>query len=166
MSGLAAGMALLSFAGCSPQTAAEQAFYEQRAAEAEARDKLQKTLTDKSLKDRDLVNMVASNAAPDGAGIMDDWIKRQIGQVDGQVMFPRWRVVRKAESKYEVQYLFNVIDADNRLNKKGYHWDVDTSVKVVAAPMPMIFSEKTVSLAGPTATPQRRRQAEAEASLE
>lgn len=161
---LLAGIALL--AACSPQSAAEKAFFDQREAEKEARDKLHKTLTDNSLKDRDLVNMVASNAAPDGSGLMEDWIKRQIGQQEGQVMFPRWRVLRKGDKHFEVQYLFNVINADNRLLKKGYRWDLDASVKVVGSPVSMEMADKAIVIEGPQVTPQRRRQAEAEASLE
>jgi hypothetical protein len=97
---------------------------------------------------------------------MEDWIKRQIGQQEGQVMFPRWRVLRKGDSRFEVHYLFNVINADNRLLKKGYRWDLDASVKVVGPPVAMELAEKAMPLEGPQTTPQRRRQAEAEASLE
>lgn len=128
---LAAGFLLTA---CAPQTAAERAYFEQKKAERDARDSLRTTITDDSLKDADIVNMVISNAAPDGNGINDDWLKRQIGQVDGQILFPRWKVMRHGPNKYDAQYSFSIIDAQNRLSKRGYQWSVDAMVKLVGPP--------------------------------
>ena len=141
---LCAAAALLA-AGCAPQTAAERAYFEQKKAERDARDILRTQITDNSLKDSDIVNLVVSNAAPDGNGINDDWIKRQIGQVDGQILFPRWKVMRHGQNKYDAQYSFSVIDAQNRLTKRGYQWDVDAMIKLVGPPREMEFSAQVNS---------------------
>ena len=158
-----AALALLP--ACAPQTAAERAYFEERQAEAEAKVTLKNKLSESTLKDSDIVNMVSSNAAPDKLGDTDDWLKRQIGQVDGQILFPRWKVLRHGDTKYEVQYAFSVIDDQNRLIKRGYQWQVDALVKLVGQPRELTFAEQTPAHA-PVDHAQHRRISEEEAGIE
>lgn len=152
-------------AACAPQTAAERAYFEQKQAERDARAALRTTLTETSLKDGDIVNLVVSNAAPDSNGITDDWLKRQIGQIEGQILFPRWKVMRQGANKYDVQYSFSVIDGQNRLYKRGYQWNVDVMVKLVSLPRELKLSD-AASVTAPTTVQERRKAREQGFGLE
>ncbi len=159
--------AVLTLAACAPQTAAERAYFEQKQEEIEAKQSLKNKLIQTTLKDTDIINMVSSNAAPDSLGNTDDWIKRQIGSIEGQILFPRWKVLRHGETKYEVQYAFSVIDEQNRIVKRGYAWDVDAIIKVVTLPREMKFTEQApVSIAPTIDNKQRHRIRDEEASIE
>jgi hypothetical protein len=154
-------------AACAPQTAAERAYFEQKAAEKQELRELKSKLNDTTLKDSDIIGIVSSNAAPDGIGTIDDWLKRKVGEAEGQVLFPRWKVMRHGSTKFEVQHTFNVIDPQNRIIKRGYQWQVDTVVKLVGNPRDLVFAEQQATAETPAADlKQQRRTAGFEASLE
>lgn len=163
---LAGAVVIGLLAACAPQTAAERAYFEEKQAEKDARDSLRSKLTESSLKDADIIGMVSSNAAPDAVGTMDDWLKRQLGQMDGQIMFPRWKVLRHGTTKYEVQYAFSIIDGQNHLAKRGYQWNVDAMIKQVGPPRELTFAEQSIPLAPSLDKQQRRRIRDEESSLE
>lgn len=163
----AASALTLLLVACAPQTAAERAYFEQKAAEQQERRDLKSRLTDNTLKDTDIIGIVSSNAAPDNIGTIDDWLKRRVGEAEGQVLFPRWKVVRHGTSKYEVQYAYSVIDPQNRIVKRGYQWQVDTILKLVGNPRDIVYAEQpTASEAPSVELKQQRRIAGFEASLE
>ena len=167
ISSLVAAFAALLLNACAPQSAAERAYVEQKKAESAARQSLKMTLSDASLKDSDVISAISSNAAPDSNGTTDDWLKRQLGQMDGQVLFPRWRVIRYGGDKYGAQYTFNVIDSTSRFSKHGYEWSYDAFVRRIGAPKEMTFAaEQQPQNANTTDTRQQDRILEEEASLE
>jgi hypothetical protein len=153
-------------AACAPQTAAERAYFEQKEAERVEKVTLKNKLTESTLKDSDIVNIVTSNAAPDNVGSTDDWLKREIGSISGQILFPRWKVFRHGNTKYEVQYYFSVIDDQNRIVKHGYQWQVDALVRLVSSPHEIKFTEQAQAAAPAADTRAHHRIREEEASLE
>lgn len=158
--------AVCLLAACEPQTAAERAYFEQKEAERLAKVTLKNQVVESALKDSDIINLVASNAAPDKIGSTDDWLKRQIGTIEGQILFPRWKVLRHGNTRFEARYQFSVIDDQNRISKRGYQWEVDVLVKLVSPPRELVFAEQK-PLAAPTVdTRQSRRLRDEEASLE
>lgn len=154
------------FAACAPQTAAERAYFEQKEAERQEKQDLKNKIVESTFKDSDLIALVTSNAAPDSIGTTDDWLKRQIGAIEGQILFPRWKVLRHGNTRYDVQHLFSVIDAQNRIAKRGYQWQVDALVKSVSAPREMAFAEQRTVVAPAADTKHGRRVRAEEASLE
>jgi hypothetical protein len=80
-----------------------------------------------------LVALVQGSASPEG-GMTDAWLKKQLGQVKGETMFPQWSVERRGTSKYEVQFTYTLIDVDNRIVKRGFAWSVDAGLQLVGPP--------------------------------
>ena len=165
---LCAFAALFLLPACTPQTAAERAYFEEKEAERIEKSELKgKIEANSALKDKDIINIVASNAAPDQAGITEDWIKRQIGAIDGQVLFPQWKVQPRGGTKYSVQYMYTVIDEQNRLVHHGFQWEVDALIKTISPPHEMKTTQPSASAAPFVGDPkQRNRIREEEASIE
>ena len=65
---------------------------------------------------------------------MDQWLDRQLKAFTGEIMFPRWDASQRGTSKYEVHFTFTLIDAENRIVKRGYAWPVDMALMVVGTP--------------------------------
>lgn len=157
-------VALAGVSGCSPQAQPNRSrrtgWETERSAALEAR-----TAAVPAVPDEEVLSLVREDPAPDGQGLTKDWVERVV-DARAQALFPRWQVMRRGATRYEVKYTYTLIDATNQITRVGYTWGVDAALKVVDAP-------KTVTQAEPASSPdrrftqqQRRRIEEEEASLE
>ena len=62
---------------------------------------------------------------------MEDWIARELAMADGQVMFPKWDAKRRGSSKYEVRFTYTLLRDNYVIQKKGFVWNVDLSLRLV-----------------------------------
>lgn len=157
-------MMLACAAGCFPQSQPERSrragWESERGAGLNARP-----AAVPAVPDEDVLNLVRENPAPDGQGLTKEWVERVV-DARTQALFPRWQVVRRGATRYEVKYTYTLIDATNQIIRVGYTWSVDAALKLVDTP-------KTMTQAEPSPMPdrrfnqqQRRRIEEEEASLE
>lgn len=123
----------LGMAGCGYQTESERAYFDakesERLTQLEQRNALVAVVPDK-----DILEMVQEEAAPDGEGTVKDWVGRQANLTSGQVLFPRWQVMRRGANRYEVRFTYTLIDATNHLTRLGQTWNVDHALKIVGKP--------------------------------
>ena len=119
--------------GCGYQTESEKAYFDAREAERLTQLEQRNALV-AVVPDKDILEMVQEEAAPDGDGTVKDWAGRQADRATGQVLFPRWQVMRRGANRYEVRYTYTLIDATNHLTRMGLSWSVDHALKLVGKP--------------------------------
>jgi len=118
-----------------------------------------------AVPDAEVLNLVRENPAPDGQGLTKEWVERLV-DARPQALFPRWQVMRRGATRYEVKYTYTLIDSTNQITRVGYTWGVDAALKVVDAPKVMTQAEPASSPDRRFTQQQRRRIEEEEASLE
>lgn len=128
--------------GCGPDNAYERAYFAAREAERMEQEDMRRTMTT-PLPDQEVLQLVREKAAPDGTGATDDWLQRRLGELQGQVLFPRWQVARRGSSKYEVTFTYTWIDITNHISSRGFAWTVDGGLKLVGEPREVEFNEAT-----------------------
>ena len=110
--------------------------------------------------------MVQEARAPDGNGLIPEWVDRQLENIRNLVMFPRWEVLRRGSNRYEVRYTFTQIDGAS-MTKRGFFWNVDVVLKLVSSPRELAPSEVANRQRTEEVTQQQRRRIrEHELSLE
>ena len=151
-------------AGCGFGTESERAYFASREAERLQQLELRDAVVAET-PENEVLTLVTDDAAPDGAGTTGDWVKRAAGETGGQLLFPRWQVDRRGANRYEVKYTYTLIDSTNHLSRRGFLWNVDTALKLVGKPHPLVLAEP--ARAGRSFNQQQeRRISEEEASLE
>lgn len=159
-------LAAFLLAACSPQSEREREYFRQKEAEKMEEETLKLTIME-SAKDTDVILMVKKAPAREGNIDTDTWVDKQIADVKGQVIFPRWEVTRRGSSKYEARYLYTLLDDQNKMTKRGWRWDVDVVVKMVSAPRDFVEEDsQPVQVRKPEAEQRMRRIREEERSLE
>ncbi len=157
---------MLVLAGCSPVTEGERQYLERRKTEREQREALRTALVE-GAKDEDVLQMVREALAPEGAGTMEAWVDRKTAAFRDQIMFPKWEVLRRGSSKYEVRYSFTVMDANSAMSKRGFYWNVDFDLRVVSLPKEIMPAELAAKhLVPDPAMKLKKKLREAELSLE
>ena len=157
--------AALLLGACAPTTEREKEYFEQREAEREARESLRSKLID-PVRDVDVIAMVSTSAAPDKVGSTAEWVNRNLNQLGGQVMFPRWRATRQGSNKFDVRFTYTIIDERNSMTKKGYSWSVDTVLNMVGPPRELVAVDVATPRGPEVTEQQRRRVRQEEFSLE
>ena len=151
-------------AGCGFGTESERAYFAAREAERLQQLELRDAVVAET-PEVEVLSLVTDDAAPDGSGTTGDWVKRAANETGGQLLFPRWQVDRRGANRYEVKYTYTLIDSTKHLSRRGFLWNVDTALKVVGKPHPLVLAEP--ARAGRTFNQQQeRRISEEEASLE
>jgi hypothetical protein len=161
----AAAAAGLWLAACAPQSEREREYFRQQEAERAERETLKLAIVE-SAKDTDVIQMVKQSASMRANLDTGVWVDQQMAQIQGQVIFPRWEVVRRGSSKYEARYSYTLLDADNNMAKRGWRWDVDIMLKIVSPPRDIVMEDSTHRKRSSETEMQQRRIVEEEKSLE
>jgi hypothetical protein len=111
-------------AGCDQMSPSDRQFFEERNRERSERIARLRAVNE-NVTTETVINRVKSNPADDGDGTTEEWLTRQIQNMKGQIMFPRWTATRRGSNKQEVVFDFVFIDAQNRMRRIAYKWDVD-----------------------------------------
>ena len=124
----AAGLAV----GCDPLNNIERDYYRKQGAQAAPRSYRNPAAT---VKEETLATQMVQEApAPDGQGTMTDWVQREKSALSGDVLFPQWKARRIGLRRYEVEFLFTLVDSTKVMRHRGYAWEVDVSLKLVSPP--------------------------------
>lgn len=151
-------------AACGYQSESERAYFSVRESERQ-RLREQRDVIVAAVPDKEVLDLVMEQPAPDEVGKTSDWVAREANAHDGQLFFPRWQVNRRGANRYEVRFTYTVINQTNHLLRRGYSWNVDSALKLVGAPVALVLNE--APRPGRTFTQQRaQRIAEEEAALE
>lgn len=150
------------FFGCSRQKSdrIKRMSWETGRSSAPARDSVVPAVADEEVLD-----LVRESPAPDGVGLMSEWVTRGVNASD-QLLFPRWQVARRGATRYEVKYTYTLINVTNQLSRQGYSWNVDAALKLVGPPVALVLNEPLPAQARSFSQQQRRRIQDEEASLE
>ena len=95
--------------------------------------------------------LAQTSPAEDGNGTTSDWVSRQLALCRGSVLFPQWRARRSGLTKYEVTFEYTLVDGSSQIQRLGYAWEVDISLKTVS-PSRMLRPDELH-----TRTPGKRR---------
>jgi hypothetical protein len=87
-----------------------------------------------NIKDQEVLEMVLDSTLPDTHLTTRAWVEQESRTARGQIMFPNWTVTRRGHNRYEVRYVYTVIDEENRMGRKGYSWLVDVALRNVGPP--------------------------------
>ena len=136
---LALGCLFFGGVGCGYYTESERAYYANREAERLQQQDQRNALV-ATLPNQEVLDLVYETDAPDGIGKTKGWATREVEALSGQVLFPQWLVARRGASRYEVRFTYTFIDATNKMARRGYAWTVDTALKLVDAPVPIVLS--------------------------
>ncbi len=161
---LALGCLVLLGGGCGYYTESERAYYANREAERLQQQEQRNALV-ATLPNQDVLDLVYEAEAPDGIGKTKGWALREVEMLSGQVLFPQWLVARRGASRYEVRFTYTFIDTTNTMARRGYSWSVDTALKLVDAPVPLVLSAP-VQMGRNFAQKNERRVQDEEESLE
>lgn len=118
-----------------------------------------------AVPDAEVLALVHESPAPDGEGNTTEWVRRSMDSTV-QKLFPRWQVVRRGATRYEVKYTYTVINTTNELTRQGYAWNVDAALKTVGPPVLVSMADPLAPLGRTFSQQQRRRIQDEEASLE
>jgi hypothetical protein len=82
----------------------------------------------------DMVKKYPAQREPDDGKelTVEGWIKNILDNEKGEILFPKWDVRRRGFQHYEVRFTYTVIEPDYSINKRGYSWNVDVNLKMVA----------------------------------
>lgn len=97
------------------------------------------------LSEEDAVAMVRTKAAEDTGMITEEWVRAQLDEVDGQILFPLWDARRRGANKYEVRFTYTVLYDDYRIEKRGFAWHVNPVLRLVGPPRVMEPEEETLN---------------------
>lgn len=161
----AAALAAIGLAGCAPPSDREREFFEERDMERQQREAFARSL-ESGAEEGEVLKLVQGSAAEDGEGTVEEWIVRQLGMIEGQVLFPRWEVRRRGASKYEVRYLCTVVADDHSVQKRGYSWNVDLVLRIVGPHSVLDPEDLTQRTRGRMSQQRQQKQARERFSLE
>ena len=140
------GLCLLLGCGRADPTAAERG----RVAEPHTRAPL-------SAEERERVIRLVQQALHEEEGVSyEEWVGNQQATEPGSVLFREWSVMPRGENRYEVRFIYTLLNEEATRIQRGFSWSVDGLVNVVAAPRELNFpgSPRAPS---PRETEQRRR---------
>jgi hypothetical protein len=130
---LLAGVFGCLLGGCDPISPADKQFFEERDQERAQREAQLRAVNDSVTSD-DVIKRVRSSPARDGNGTSEEWLNRQLQEMKGQILFPRWTATRRGSNKQEVSFEFVFNDSQNQMRRLSYTWDVDVLDMTVGIP--------------------------------
>lgn len=130
----AAGLLICVFvSACDPISPEDKAFFEAQERERSQREASFRAASS-AVKESDIIANVQQYKSPDDKGTMQQWLDRQIADLNGQVMFPKWTTKRRGSNIQEVMFNFILVDSQNRMRRLEYRWDVDVLDMTVGKP--------------------------------
>ncbi|MFH0879498.1 MAG: hypothetical protein V2A34_07265 [Lentisphaerota bacterium] len=132
-------MGCLLLGACEPLNKMERNYYRRQGSQAQPATYRK---TAESLNDEGrAMTLVQSSPAPDGGGLMGDWVTRELEKEKGDVLFPQWKARRSGLTKYEVRFFYMLVNASKVIQHKGYAWDADVSLNEVSPPRALKIAE-------------------------
>jgi len=125
------GLAVIS--GCDPISSEDKAFFEDHERERGQREASLRAASS-AVREEDVISNVQRFKSPDGIGTMQDWLDRQIIELNGQILFPKWIARRRGSNIQEVTFNFILVDSRNLMRRIRYVWDVDVLDMTVGSP--------------------------------
>jgi len=81
---------------------------------------------------QDALRLVQKNTVAESNLSTEEWIRKQLSEEDGQIMFPKWEARRKNMQEYEVKFTYTKLNDDYTIEKKGYSWFVNYVLRLVS----------------------------------
>ena len=132
---------LLGVMACGPMTDEEEAFFREREAARKQREDFSRSISTVA-RESDAIALVKEHEMEEADGVtVVEWTVKDRMHADGQVIFPRWRAIRRSPHKFEVQYTYTLLTPENEILHKGYAWKADLLLKLVSAHRKMDPSE-------------------------
>ena len=92
-------------------------------------------------KDEEIIDTVKQAVSHAGDGTTWQWAEQQIDALKGDILFPRWKILRRGSGKYEVRYTFTLIDENEAIAMRGWAWKVDMALQLVSSPRELTVDE-------------------------
>ncbi|HBA82856.1 MAG TPA: hypothetical protein DCZ95_02065 [Verrucomicrobia bacterium] len=124
-------VALATAIGCGSGSTAEPSALKNRRSDLDPQGVSGRT-SDSGSDMKNATLLAQSSPAKDGQGTTDEWVKRQLELCRGSVLFPQWKARRSGLTKYEVTFEYTLVDGSSRIQRAGYAWEVDVSLKTVS----------------------------------
>ncbi len=96
-----------------------------------------------SMSPAEVIELVREQSAPEGEGTVMEWLDRQMVSPTGQPLFPRWVAQRRAANRFEVQFTYTWVEGSDRIESRGFAWQVDASLHTVEGPQTIRLNEST-----------------------
>jgi hypothetical protein len=126
------GAAVLLLAiGCGSGSTAERSYLKERR-EKKSEKSTPIRASDVGEETQNATRLAQTSPAEDGKGTTEEWINRQLSLCRGSVLFPQWRARRSGLTKYQVTFEYTLVDGSTQIQRKGYAWEVDLSLKTVS----------------------------------
>jgi hypothetical protein len=126
--------------GCTPLSKQEQEYLDKKKNEKEQQEGF-----GQRLQSTEQYNGIIQKAkAVDGGAPAENWINLKIQQVKDQgvnVIYQKWTASQKAADRYEVRFLYTVLNKNYEPEKHGYLWDVDNTLDQVVGPVELTAAE-------------------------
>ena len=153
---------LLSVVACGPVTDEEQAYFREREVARKEREDFSRSISTVA-RESDAIKLVKDYPMDEAEGVtVVDWAAKDRSKADGQVIFPRWRAIRRSPHKFEVQYTYTLLAPDHQIAHKGFSWKADLLLKLVSAQRVMEDSELDPSGRREGFRPRREQRKEKE----
>jgi type II secretory pathway component PulK len=133
---------LLPLVSCSPPTSeAEKAFREAQQREQERMEQFRKNM-ESGLEEEKAVVLVQDHRRDDESDMTErDWLHEELAKTKGAKLFGRWVANRRDSQRFEVRFMYTLIDEEGAFTKKGYAWDANLVLKLVGEPRELTLKE-------------------------
>lgn len=142
----------------------EKAFFAEREKQRSQKEALMRRVNDAVTVD-DVIERVRQHPVDETGQTTQQWLDRQISDMKGQLMFPRWTTTRRGSNKQEVTFTFVLNDARNQIQKFAYTWQVDV-LEMTVGPAQFSKLEEITSIDQSRSLQALRRVREHELLLE
>lgn len=133
--------ALLAASGCTPMSEKEKEYMERRQTEKEQQESFTRQL--ESGEEYNTVIRKVKDQTVEGGARSEDWVKLQLNLVQApeQVIYQKWTASQKAAERFEVRFLYTVLNRTYEAEKRGYLWNVDNTLDQIAGPITLSREE-------------------------
>jgi hypothetical protein len=137
----AVSVVLLTAAGCTPMSEKEKEYMERRESEKEQQENFTRQL--ESGEAYNAVIKKVQDKPVEGGARAEDWVKLQINLVQApeQVIYQKWTASQKAAERFEVRFLYTVLNRTYEAEKRGFLWNVDNTLDQIAGPITLSREE-------------------------
>ena len=129
-------------AGCTPLSQKEQEYLDKKKSEKEQQEGFGQRL--QSTEQYNGIIQKVKATAVDGGAPAENWINLKIQQIKDQqvnVIYQKWTASQKSADRYEVRFLYTVLNKNYEPEKHGYLWDVDNTLDQVTGPVELTAAE-------------------------